>query len=153
MNNKPIEGEKEPSFSTKTAMGWVSLSYIFRSILIIIAAFVAAWFLVYPRSKAAAVILLAVASTVVIAECIRRILRCRAKLRFVGKNLSVNDYCKSSFRLDGLTYDDFLLVQNPSERWVDTGRLLIRKKGIYLRGVADFKALTAYIEENFEKNN
>jgi hypothetical protein len=96
-----------------------------------------------------AIVLAILGAVIFVFECVRRILRCRVHLEFIGTSLQVNDYCHSSFRLDGLSKQDFVLVQNPSERRVNTGRILICQKGIYLRGVGSFKELSAYIEQNF----
>ena len=142
---------KQSDFSTGIAMGWVTFSYSWRTAVIVAALlFLDIWFL-EPKHATLALVLGIVVAVIGIWECVRRILRCRAKLHFVGDSLQVNGYLGSSFRLDALKKGDFLPVQNSSERLVDTGRLLIKDKGVYLRGVKNFRAMQDYISENFSE--
>lgn len=137
------------SFNASVSMPCVVFSYVWRTLLMLIALTVLMIWVVSPYSTTAAILIGVLLGGVIIAECVRRILRCRASFLFEDHVLTVMGYCGSSFRLDRLTKEDFLLVQNPAERRADTGRMLIRRQGIYLRGIRSFAALKAYIDENY----
>jgi len=136
----------ECTFQTRVCMKSVVFSYGWRMLLILAAALFVDFWLLYPKMPIVGIVVGAIAAAIVLFDGVRRMLRCRATLIFLGNNLQMQDYCGSSFRIDGMQKEDLLVVQNPAERHFDTGRLLIRRKGIYLRGVMNCRALRDYIE-------
>ncbi len=133
-------------FTTKTSLKWVIFSYVWRMLAVLAALSVLCVWLLIPRAKTLGIVLWIVIGVIVLFDGTKRMLHSRAGLCFHGNSLTVLNYLKTSFRLDGLTSKEFILVQSPFERAFNVGRILIKKKAIYLRGVRDFKALRAYVE-------
>ena len=151
--NPPASTEKDTVLLTKTAMGFTVWDYLWRLLLALILGTGLLMWLLYPHSHVLTWVLLAAYVTLCISDSVRRILRNRCALRLDGSSLQLNGYCGASFRLDGLKRGDFMLVQNPMERRLDTGRLLIRKQGIYLRCVKHFGAVMAHVEAYMPKES
>ena len=149
--NTPTSSE-HAVLETRTSMSLTVLDTVWQVLALLILGIGLLLWLLHPHAPVLSLVLSAVYGTLCVSDGIRRILRNRASLRLDGESIQLSGYCGASFRLDGLSRKDVVLVQDPMERHLNIGRLLIRKQGIYLRCVKNFSAVNAHISENLSQD-